>query len=431
MSELTLTFENTATCAAQLDEQDALKGFRDEYYVPVINGKDSIYFNGNSLGLQPKATQEYVLDEMEDWASFGGEGHFHARNPWVKYNELFPESIGKIVGALPHEVIVMNNLTVNLHLMLTTFYRPTKEKFKIICEAKAFPSDQYVFQSQVKNHGFSIEEAIIEVHPRAGEYDLRQEDIEAIIDTHKNELCLVLFGGINYYTGQVFNMKAITDAAHAAGAYCGFDLAHAVGNVPLSMHDWNVDFACWCTYKYLNSSPGGVAGAYIHEQFVTDKTLPRLAGWWGQDKATRFKMEKEFDPIPTAEGWQLSNGPILLMAAHKAALDLFDAAGMENLFQKAQQLSNYMMFIVDDINAGLPNKRIEIITPRDEMQKGCQTSLLIPENGRAIFDGLRNAGVIADWREPNVIRVAPTPMYNSFTDIYNFGVILKQLVSSV
>lgn len=251
------------------------------------------------------------------------------------------------------------------------------------------------------------------------------------IDTHKNELCLVLFGGINYYTGQVFNMKAITDAAHAAGAYCGFDLAHAVGNVPLSMHDWNVDFACWCTYKYLNSSPGGVAGAYIHEQFVTDKTLPRLAGWWGQDKATRFKMEKEFDPIPTAEGWQLSNGPILLMAAHKAALDLFDAAGMENLFKKAQLLSNYMMFIVDDINAGLPNKRIEIITPRDETQKGCQTSLLIPENGRAIFDGLRNAGVIADWREPNVIRVAPTPMYNSFTDIYNFGVILKQLVSSV
>ncbi len=426
-----MQFENSLAFANELDAKDELKEFRDQYYIPVINGKDSIYFNGNSLGLQPKAAQEYVLDEMEDWASFGGEGHFYARTPWVKYNDQFTESICKIVGALPEEVVVMNNLTTNLHLMLTTFYRPTTERFKIICEAKAFPSDQYAFQSQVQLHGLSADAAIIEVAPPEGEDNIRLEDIISTIEKHGDSIALVMFGGINYYTGQVFDMQAICAAAHKAGAYCGFDLAHAAGNIPLALHDWDVDFACWCSYKYLNSSPGGVAGAYINQKFVTDASLPRLAGWWGQNKETRFKMEKTFDPIPTAEGWSISNGSILIMAAHRAALDLFDAAGMQDLVVKSRLLNDYMMFVIDEINKKFSADKIRIITPRAHAEKGCQVSMLMLENGKAIFDALRRHGIISDWREPNVIRVAPTPMYNTFADVYNFGRILLQVLQKI
>jgi kynureninase len=417
---------NTLEYAKQLDEQDSLKHFREQFYIPIINGAECIYFTGNSLGLQPKTTQDYVVNELEDWANFGVEGHFHATNPWFSYHEIFPQQVSKIVGALPQEVVVMNQLTVNLHLLMTSFYQPTKERYKIICEAKAFPSDQYAFESQVKLHGLNPDEAIVEVHPREGEYAIRTEDILSTIQQHGNSVALVLFSGVNYYTGQVFDMKTITTAAHSVGAYCGFDLAHAAGNIELKMHEWHVDFACWCSYKYLNSGPGGVAGAYIHEKHLANKNLQRLAGWWGHNKTNRFKMEKGFDPIETAEGWQLSNAPVLSMAAHKASLDIFEDAGIENLISKGKQLSDYLCFIVDTINDGLNEKIIEIITPRSE--KGCQVSLLLLQKGKEVFEALKQNGVLADWREPNVIRIAPVPLYNRFEDIYHFGEIVKRIL---
>ena len=421
-----MTFENNLAFANQLDEQDSLNQFREQFYIPIINGNECIYFTGNSLGLQPKTTQDYVVNELEDWANFGVEGHFHATNPWFSYHEIFPQQVAKIVGALPEEVVVMNQLTVNLHLLMTTFYRPTKERFKIICEAKAFPSDQYAFESQVKLHGVNPDEAIIEVKPREGEYSIRTEDIIATIEKHSNSIALVLFSGVNYYTGQVFDMPSITKAAHNIGAYCGFDLAHAAGNIELHLHDWDVDFACWCSYKYLNSGPGGVAGAYIHQKHFTNKSLQRLAGWWGQNKTNRFKMEKGFDPIETAEGWQLSNAPILSMAAHKASLDIFEDAGIENLVAKGKQLSDYLFFIIEELNSTLTKKAIEIITPKNE--KGCQVSMLMLQKGKEVFEALKQNGVLADWREPNVIRIAPVPLYNTFKEIYHFGEIVKRIL---
>jgi kynureninase len=420
--------KNSLSFAKELDLNDPLKGFRDQFYIPVINGKDSIYFTGNSLGLQPKTTQEYVLNELEDWANFGVEGHFHAANPWLSYHEIFPQQVSKIIGSKVEEVVVMNQLTVNLHLLMTTFYRPTKDRYKIICEAKAFPSDQYALESQAKIHGLKPDETIIEVAPRQGEYEIRTEDILAKIEEHGSSVAVVMFGGVNYYSGQVFDMETICKAAHDAGAYCGFDLAHAAGNVELHLHDWKVDFACWCSYKYLNSGPGGVAGAYIHEKHIANKELPRLAGWWGHDKTNRFKMEKGFDPIPTAEGWQLSNAPVLSMAAHKASLDIFEDAGMENLTAKGKMLSDYLLFILNEINESLPKKIIEIITPKNN--KGCQISILMLEKGKELFEALKQEGVIADWREPNVIRIAPVPLYNSFEEVFLFGEIVRAFLVS-
>lgn len=421
-------FENTLDYARQMDNEDLLKSFREKFYIPMVHGKESIYFTGNSLGLQPKTAQEHVLNALEDWANYGVEGHAHARNPWIKYHEMFPQKLAPILGALEEEVVVMNQLTINLHLLLTTFYRPSKERYKIICEAKAFPSDQYALESQVLISGLHPEETIIEVSPREGEYTIRNEDILATIKEHANEAAVVIIGGVNYYTGQVFDMKAITAATHEAGAYCGFDLAHAAGNVELNLHKWNVDFACWCSYKYLNSGPGAVAGAFIHQRHITNKYLPRLAGWWGTNKETRFKMEKKFDPIPTAEGWQLSNSPILNMAAHKASLDIFAEARFENILQKGEKLSAYLLFILDDINASSSKKIIEIITPRNENEHGCQISILMLEKGKEIFEWLKKNGVIIDWREPNVIRLAPVPLYNTFEDIYKFGEIIKDML---
>lgn len=422
-----MIFENNQAYARQLDERDPLKKFRDKFYIPIINGSESIYFTGNSLGLQPKTTQDYVLNELEDWASFGVEGHFHARQPWFSYHEMFPHLLTKIVGALPEEIVVMNQLTVNLHLLMATFYQPTKERFKIICEAKAFPSDQYAFESQARFHGLNPEEVIIEVSPREGEHIIRTEDILAVIKQHADEAALVIFSGVNYYNGQVFDMKAITKAAHDAGANCGFDLAHAAGNVELHMHDWDVDFACWCSYKYLNSGPGGVAGAFINKKHVTNTSLKRLAGWWGYEKTTRFQMEKGFKPIPTAEGWQLSNAPVLSMAAHKASLDIFEEAGFENLITKGQQLSDYLLFIIEEINSAADKKRVEVITPKNA--KGCQVSMLMLEKGKEIFEALKQNGIIADWREPNVIRVSPVPLYNTFEDVWKFGEIVKLILN--
>lgn len=423
-----MNFENTLAYAQSLDQQDILKSFREKFYFPIINGKECIYFTGNSLGLQPKSTQDHVVDELEDWATYGVEAHFHATHPWVSYHEIFPPLLTDIVGAKESEIVAMNQLTVNLHLLMISFYRPDKKRFKIICEAKAFPSDQYALASQARIHGLNPDEVIIEISPREGEHTIRHEDILQAIKDHADELAVVMIGGVNYYSGQVFDMKSITKAAHDAGAYCGFDLAHASGNVELHMHDWDVDFACWCSYKYLNSGPGGVSGVYIHEKHH-DKDLVRLAGWWGHDKSSRFKMDKDFHPIPTAEGWQLSNAPVLSMAAHKASLEIFAEAGMKNIFAKGKQLSNYLHYIIDDINSSSSEKIIEKITPVAENEKGCQVSMLMLKDGKKIFDELNKQGVIADWREPNVIRIAPVALYNSFEDVYRFGEIIKNLIT--
>lgn len=422
-----MTFNSSPSHALELDEKDPLHHFRDRFYIPLMNGRECIYFTGNSLGLQPKSTQDHVLNELEDWANFGVEGHFHARNPWMPYHERFPQQLSKIVGALPEELVVMNQLTVNLHLLMVSFYRPSPERFKIICEAKAFPSDQYAMESQVKYHGFQPEDAIIEVHPRKGEHHLRTEDILATIQQHGSSTALVLFSGVQYYSGQVFDMQAITRAAHAEGAYCGFDLAHAAGNVELKLHEWGADFACWCSYKYLNSGPGGVSGVFIHQRHHNNPGIPRFAGWWGHRKDTRFLMEKGFEPIPTAEGWQLSNAPILSMAAHKAALDIFDEAGMPALLEKSKQLTGYLLYLLQEINAGANEQLIEVITPANA--HGCQVSMLMLRKGKEIFEALKQHGVIADWREPNVIRVAPVPLYNRFTDVFTFGQIIRQIIS--
>ena len=424
-----MIYENTIEFAKYQDDQDVLKDFRKKFYIPLFRGKPSIYFTGNSLGLQPVSVQDYVNDFLQDWANFGVEGHFHGKTPWLSYHEMFPAKLSKLVGALPEELIVMNQLTVNLHLLLVTFYRPVAERYKIICEAKAFPSDQYALESQVRLHGFDPKEAIVEIEPRAGETTIRTEDIIETIKLHGKELSVVMIGGVNYYSGQVMNMKAITEAAHKEGAYSGFDLAHAIGNIKLELHDWNVDFACWCSYKYLNSGPGGVAGAYIHERYAKDPSLPRLAGWWGNDKDRRFKMEKDFHAIPTAEGWQLSNAPIISMAVHKASLDIFDDAGMDKLIRKSKALTGYLLFLLKEINVKSGEKRLEVITPGKEEERGCQVSILVKKDGKELFNMLQNNGVIADWREPDVIRVAPVPLYNTFEEVYNFGQMLTNEVA--
>ena len=420
--------ENTLEFARKLDEHDPLRKFRDRFYIPKHEGKEKIYFTGNSLGLQPKSVEAFVKQELEDWAELGGEGHFEARRPWYPYHEIFPKQLSGIIGCLPEEVVVMNSLTVNLHLLFASFYRPTKNRFKIICEYKAFPSDQYALESQVMLHGLDPASAIIEVKPGNGEHSIRHEDILAVIDQHKDSLALVFFGGINYYSGQAFRMEEITKASHDAGAFCGFDLAHAAGNINLSMHDWNVDFAAWCTYKYLNSGPGSVGGIYIHQKHASDTKIPRMAGWWGHDKVNRFKMEKGFQPIPTAEGWQLSNAPVLSMAAHKAALDIFEEAGMKAIVEKGKALSQYLIFVIDEINKFKGGNVIEIITPRNENERGCQVSMIVRKNGRALFDYLMENGVSAGWREPEVIRVAPVPLYNSFEEVFRFGEIVQQKI---
>jgi kynureninase len=395
-----MDYQNTLAFATALDQKDLLKSFRSKFFIPQHQGKDCIYFTGNSLGLQPKQTAKYVQQELDDWANLGVEGHFSAKNPWMPYHELFPKQLSKIVGCKENEVVVMNSLTVNLHLLMVSFYRPTRQRYKIICEAKAFPSDQYAFETQAKYHGYTAEDAVVEVSPREGEYTLRTEDILSVIKNHGESAAVVLFSGVNYYTGQLFDMKTITEAAHAVGAYAGFDLAHAAGNVELKLHEWDVDFACWCSYKYLNSSPGGVAGVYIQEKHAANKELPRFAGWWGYNKETRFKMDKGFEAIPTAEGWQLSNAPVLLMAAHKASLDIFEEAGMEKIHEKRKRLAGYLHFVLNDINSRRGNI-LEIITPSSEIERGCQVSMLMTKNGKMIFDELIKQGVIADWREPN------------------------------
>lgn len=419
-----MNFENALSFAQSLDRQDPLQGFRKKFHIPSVNGQEAVYFTGNSLGLQPVTTEAALKQELDDWKNLGVEGHFKGKNPWFSYHHFLTESAAKIVGGKKHEVVMMNQLTSNLHFLFVSFYRPDAGRYKIIMEAGAFPSDMYTVESQVRFHGFNPEDAIVEVKPRDNEYHIRHEDILAAIETHKDSLALVFFSGVQYYTGQVFNIQEITAKAHACGAIAGFDLAHAAGNILLKLNEWEVDFAAWCTYKYLNSGPGGVGGAFVHEKHAADTSLPRFAGWWGHNEAERFKMLKGFSPSYGAEGWQLSNAPVLSMAAHKASLEIFDEAGMDRITEKAAQLNRFLSFVVDDAMAANPHLQFTVITPAAP-ERSCQLSLLTGANGKQIFDYLTENGVIADWRNPNVIRMAPVPLYNSFEDIYKFGSLLK------
>ena len=418
-----MTFQNTKKFAQQLDQQDELQHYRNEFIFPQHNGKDVIYFTGNSLGLQPKSAKTYVDEVMNDWANFAVEGHFYAEKPWWDYHERFAEPLSKIVGAKPSEVTVMNTLTVNLHLLMVSFYRPSKTRYKIICEEKAFPSDQYMFQSQVIHHGYKPEDVIVEIKRREGENNIRLEDIISKINEVGDALALVLFGGVNYYTGQVFDMNAITKAGHNVGAIVGFDLAHAAGNIKLELHDWNVDFAAWCSYKYMNSGPGNASGCFINEKHH-HSNLPRFAGWWGQNKERRFKMESTFDPVHGADGWQVSNLPILSLAPYLASVEMFAEVGMEKLIKKRNLITAYLEFILHEIDKEV-DSTFEIITPSSQDERACQLSVFLHGEGKSLFDYLMKNGVITDWREPNVIRLAPVPLYTSYIDMYNFGQILK------
>ncbi len=412
--------------AQLLDNNDKLSIYREQFYAPFLQNKRAIYFLGNSLGLQPKTAQKEVMAIMEGWANFGVEGFFLGDDPWLKYQEKITPLLCNIIGANKEELVTMNHLTVNLHLLMISFYRPTPTRYKIICEAKAFPSDQYAFQSQVKLHGFNAADAIIEVHPKPGTELITTEDIAEVIALHKDSVAVVLFSGVNYYTGQVFDIKAITEAAHKAGAYAGFDLAHAAGNIKLQLHNWQVDFACWCNYKYLNSGPGAIAGAFIHDEHLNNKTLQRLEGWWGNDAANRFKMNPSFTPTPTAESWSMSTSPMMLLATHKASLQVFEAAGFDNILAKAKGLGEYLHFTLNHINQ--PEEKFKIITPSNPAERGCQISFSVHKNAKAVFDTLLPFGIFADWREPNVIRVAPVPLYNSFEEIYTFAELLQQIL---
>ena len=424
-----MNYTNSIDFAKEMDQKDPLKKYRDEFLFPTFTKNPVIYFTGNSLGLQPKKAKEYILQELEDWAKWGVEGHFHAKKPWMPYHEFLTEKVARLVGAKNEEVAVTHSLTTNLHLLMVSFYRPTAKRYKILCERKAFPSDQYALQSQVKFHGFQPSDALIQLEPRAGEHTLRTEDILTAIEQHKNELALVMIGGVNYYTGQLFDMKTITAAGQKVGAIVGWDLAHAAGNIHLKLNEWNVDFAAWCSYKYLNSSPGGVSGLYINEKHVKNTELIRFAGWWGHDKETRFKMPEEFIPMKTAESWQLSNAPVLGMAAHLASLELFDEVGMEQLCAKRDVLTGYLEFVINDISSRYESVNFEIITPKDPLQRGAQLSILVHGQGKPLFDFISDEGVVADWREPNVIRIAPAPLYNNFEDVFRFGQVLEKFLN--
>lgn len=415
-------FENTLAFAQKLDQEDSLRKYREEFHFPKVNGEQVIYFTGNSLGLQPKRTQKFIDNVMTDWKELAVEGHFHGEKPWWDYHERLAAPLAKVVGAKTEEVTVMNTLTVNLHLLMVSFYRPTNNRFKILCEEKAFPSDQYMFQSQVKFHGLDPAEAIVELKKREGEHFWRTEDVLAKISEIGDALALVLIGGVNYYNGQVFDMETITKAAKSVGAIVGWDLAHAVGNIELKLHDWGVDFAAWCSYKYMNSGPGNASGVYINETYLGRDDIPRFEGWWGTKKETRFLMRPEFEPMPNADAWQVSNVPVISVAPYLASLEMFEEVGMPALIQKRKRIVAFLEFVLHEIDAQV-DTTFEIITPED---RGCQLSVFLHGQGRPIFDYLMKNGVITDWREPNVIRLAPAPFYCSYEDMYRFGQILKK-----
>lgn len=424
-----MTFENSLAFARKMDHQDELKIFRSRFHIPKQKGKAAIYFTGNSLGLQPRSTKKFVNEELDDWATLGVEGHVHARRPWMYYHKFTKRALSKIVGAKPSEVVAMNQLTVNLHLMMVSFYNPTATRYKILTEHGAFSSDQYAFESQLRFHGFNPDEALIELRPRDGETVLRTSDILHAIEQHRDELALVIFGGVQYYTGQLFDIKKITQTAHRVGAIAAFDLAHAVGNVTLNLHKDDVDFAVWCSYKYLNAGPGALAGAFVHERHHQRKDIPRFAGWWGHFEKDRFKMLKGFVPMEGIDGWQLSNVPVLPGAALLASLEIFKEAGIKNLRKKSELLTGYLFFLLRSIDSS--GRYFDIITPENPAERGCQLSLFMKKEGRKIFERLSKAGVIADWREPNVIRIAPAPLYNTFEEVWTFANVLHKTLGSI
>lgn len=417
-----MEFQNTRAFAQELDRVDPLKKYRESFHIPVSHGREVIYFTGNSLGLQPRTSEAYVEEVMHAWKELAVEGHFHATKPWWDYHERLIPPLAGVVGALPEEVTVMNTLTVNLHLLMISFYRPTPTRFRILCEEKAFPSDQYMLASQVRFHGLDPKEAIVPLRKRPGEHHWRTADILEEIARLGDSLALVFLGGVHYYNGQVFDIPAITKAGRSVGARVGWDLAHAAGNISLSLHDWQVDFAAWCSYKYMNSGPGNASGVFIHKKHLNDSRIPRFEGWWGNRKETRFQMRPEIDPIPTADAWQLSNPPVLALAPYLASLRLFEEVGMPALIEKSERLTAYLEFIISEV-ASAVDGNFEIITPAE---RGCQLSVLLHGEGRPLFDFLTRNGVITDWREPNVIRLAPAPFYNQFEEMYEFGTLLRQ-----
>ena len=411
-------FETGRDFAVEMGARDPLAAYRDQFHIPKgPDGADGVYLCGHSLGLQPKTVRGYVERELEDWADLGVEGHFHAQNPWMPYHELLAAPTARLVGALPEEVVVMNSLTVNLHLMLVSFYRPTAARNKILIESNAFPSDQYALQSQIRYHGYDPTSSLIEIAPLPGEKTIRTEDIEKLLAEEGERIALVMLGGVNYYSGQAFDCARITAAGHAQGCVVGFDMAHAAGNIPLQLHEWNVDFAIWCSYKYLNGGPGCIAGCFVHERHARNPDLPRFAGWWGNDKAARFRMEPQFHAMTGAEGWQVSNPSVLSMAALRASMEIFDEVGIERLHAKSTALTGYLEYLLTE----RPSENFSIITPRDSAQRGAQLSLQIKSNGQALCDRLARQGIICDWREPDILRVAPVPLYNSFLDVHTFA----------
>ncbi len=416
--------EHTLTTAQSLDQQDPLRHLRSSFHIPqtVKGDTEALYLCGNSLGLMPRAARDYVTADLDDWAKYGVEGHFHARSPWMPYHSLLTEKMAHVVGAQPQEVVVMNSLTVNLHLMMVSFYRPTSERYKILIDYNPFPSDRYAVDSQARYHGYDPSDAIIELSPRPGSEVVDTADILEQIERYGDEIALVMIGGVNYYTGQYYDVPTITDAAHKQGCKVGFDMAHGAGNIALQLHDDGPDFAVWCTYKYLNGGPGALSGCFVHDRHARNTDLQRFAGWWGHDESTRFLMDDQFVPMPGAEGWQLSNPPIMAMAAMRASLDLFDEVGMKAITAKSKQLTSYL----ETLLLGLDTDRIRVITPTDQAQRGCQLSIQVVGADRSLFDTITDKGVVADWREPDVIRVAPVPMYNTFEEVYRFVQILRQ-----
>ncbi len=421
-----MEYKNNLAFAKICDQKDPLAHYRERFYIPIDKeDNELVYLCGNSLGCQPKAVASYIEQELNDWADLGVEGHFKLENPWMPYHELLAGPMAEIVGAKPSEVVIMNTLTTNLHLMMVSFYNPTPERHKIIIESDAFPSDKYAVESQIRQRGFDPAKSLLLWQPRKGEELCRYEDLEALVKEHGDSVALLLIGNTNYYSGQCYPVKKITELGHKNGSKVGFDLAHGVGNIMPDLHNNGPDFAVWCTYKYLNSGPGSLGGCFVHERHHTDKNIQRFTGWWGQNKDTRFNMRKAFDPIPTAEGWQLSNPPILSMAAVRASLDIFAEAGMKNIREKSEKLTGYLEFLIND----LKNDDIKIITPIDPTQRGCQLSIQVKNADRSLHDKLTKSGVISDWREPDVIRVAPAPLYNSYEDVFEMVQRLKDILN--
>jgi kynureninase len=420
-----MEYESTREYALQQDKEDKLSFLREQFYIPQDKeGKEWLYFTGNSLGLQPKTTQKYIQQELDDWARYGVKGHIEGETPWLPYHEFLTEKMAKVVGAKPLEVVVMNTLTTNLHLLMVSFYRPTAKKYKIVIESDAFPSDRYAVQSQLKFHGFDAEEGLIAWKPREGEELLRIEDLEKIVSEQGDEIALLLIGGLNYYTGQFLDLKRIAKIGHKKGCIVGIDLAHGAGNISPELHQSGVDFAAWCTYKYLNSGPGSLAGLFVHEKHANNTSLPRFAGWWNHNKETRFNMRQPFDVLNGAEGWQLSNPPILSMAAIRASLDMFEEVGMDVLREKSEKLTGYFEYLINQFGS----ESIKIITPSNPKERGCQLSIQVKNADKRLHKKLTENNVITDWREPDVIRCAPVPMYNSFLDVFKMVQILKKVL---